>query len=81
MFWIQERKTICSGDDSTPFQKLIELICNLFCFPHSSANVERKFYNINLLKTKEINLLNTYTLLMHSKKLIGNKDLLLLSSE
>lgn len=63
------------ADDSEMYPVLSKFSINLLTLPHSSANVERQFSQINLLKTKQRNCLSTSTIvgLMHSKEYI-NKE-------
>lgn len=68
LFWktVSEKKR---GDGTFIFPTLSKFVKSLFCLPHSSANVERIFSTINLLKTKQRNRCNTETLegLLHAK--------------
>ncbi|CAH0397053.1 unnamed protein product [Chilo suppressalis] len=54
------------------FPLLSNFVFNILSLPHSSANVERIFTHINLLKTIQRNRLSTesITSLLHSKRLI-----------
>lgn len=60
------------ADNKPMFGYLTKFIFNLLVLSHSSANVERVFSTINLLKTKQRNRLNTETIIgiLHSKRLI-----------
>lgn len=74
-FW-KEVKKLSLGDGTPMFPILTMFVFNILCLPHSSANVERKFSDINLLKSKQRNLLITDTVvgLMHTKEYIGNNN-------
>lgn len=74
-FW-KAVKDLHFGNGDIMFPNLTEFVFNLCCLPHSSATVERKFSQMNLLKTDQRNLLNTETLigLMHTKEHIGDKN-------
>ena len=67
-FWFQVKK-VKKGDDSPMFPLIGRFMTTLMCLPHSSAAVERIFSQINLLKTKMRNKMNTATLngLLHAK--------------
>jgi hypothetical protein len=59
--------------DTTPVYPLLsKFALNLLSLPHSSANVERIFAQVNLLKTKQRNRVSTSTIvgLLHSKSYI-----------
>lgn len=75
MFWNKVKK-LEFGDGSAMFETLSNFVFDILTFPHSSANVERVFSSINLLKTKQRNKLNTETItgLLHTKKYIGNNS-------
>jgi hypothetical protein len=53
------------------FSNLSKFVLNVLTLPHSSANVERVFSQINLLKTDQRNRLGTETLvgILHTKAL------------
>jgi hypothetical protein len=52
--------------DTTPVYPLLsKFALNLLSLPHSSANVERIFSQVNLLKTKQRNRLSTSTICYH----------------
>lgn len=57
------------GDSTYMFLLLTRFVKGLLSFPHSSANVERIFSTINIIKTKQHNRCNTETLegLLHAK--------------
>ena len=57
------------GDDTAMFPLVSKLMKSLLCLPHSSAAVERVFSQVNLMKTKMRNQLNTSTLIgmLHAK--------------
>jgi hypothetical protein len=62
--------------DTTPVYPLLsKFALNLLSLPHSSANVERIFSQVNLLKTKQRNRLSTSTIvgLLHSKSYIKSE--------
>lgn len=67
-FWVSIRNK-CFGDNSPMFRTLSNFVLKLLCLPHSSANVERIFSQVNLLKTKQRNKLSTCSIvgLLHSK--------------
>lgn len=70
-FWLKVQKQKYA--DETEIISLLPLFAfNLLSLPHSSANAERKFSQINLLKTKQRNSLSTSTIvgLMQSKEYI-----------
>lgn len=73
IFWGKVSK-IKLGNGDSKFPKLATLVFNLLCLPHSSANVERIFSQVNLNKTKIRNKLNSKTLegLLFTKSLIAN---------
>ena len=61
-FWM-EVKSMKKGDGTPLFPMVGNFMTKLLCLPHSSASVERVFSQINLLKTKTRNSLNTDTLI------------------
>ena len=71
VFW-QNVKTLTLGDKTLVFPKVSQFVENILSLPHSSANVERIFSSVNLLKTKQRNKLSseTITALLHTKQLI-----------
>lgn len=73
-YWVSV-KNMCFGDNSPMFLTLSNFVFNLLCFPHSSANVERIFSQVNLLKTKQRNKLSTASVvgLLHSKSYLSSK--------
>lgn len=74
MFWISVSK-MCRGDNSPMFPTISRFVLNLLCLPHSSANVERIFSQVNLLKTKQRNKLSSASIvgLLHSKAYLSSK--------
>lgn len=60
-FW-RHISQIRKGDSSQMFPLLAQFVQNLLTLPHSSANVERLFSAINLMKTNIRNRLSTDTL-------------------
>ena len=70
-FWLKVKKM--KKHDSPLFPLLGSFMMKLMCLPHSSAAVERIFSQINLVKTKTRNKLNTATLngLLHAKETFG----------
>lgn len=64
------------GDETAMFPILSSFAFNILSLRHSSANVEKIFSAINLMKTKERNKLNTESItgLLHAKKFIGNSN-------
>lgn len=74
-FWRCVRETK-QGDGTAMFPTLSDFVSKLLCLPHSSANVERVFSQINLVKTKTRNSLETGTVqaTLHTKQgLVGAK--------
>lgn len=61
VFWKKISKIQC-GDSEPKFSKLNSFVFNILCLPHSSANVERSFSQINLNKTATRNSLKSTTL-------------------
>lgn len=74
-FWLKIKR-LKYGDDSPMFPFLGKFITHLLCLPHSSANVERVFSAVNLIKTKQRNKLNTKSIngLLHTKRYIGKQN-------
>lgn len=70
IFWTKV-SSIKLGNCEPQFQKLCSCVFNLLCLPHSSANVERYFSQINLNKTATRNRLKSNTL----EALLLTKDL------
>ncbi|XP_046867739.1 uncharacterized protein LOC124460599 [Drosophila willistoni] len=68
VFW-RYVSNVKNGNSTHMFPILTELTQNLLVLPHSSANVECLFSEINLIKTNNRNKLNTETLkgLLHTK--------------
>lgn len=65
------------GGDGTPlFGSVATFVFHILSLPHSSANVERIFSAVNLIKTKNRNRLSTDALvgLLHAKRHIGDKN-------
>lgn len=60
-FWKKVSK-IKLGNTEFQFPTLFKFVFNLLCLPHSSANVERSFSQINLNKTQTRNRLKSKTL-------------------
>lgn len=56
------------------FPTVTNFVFKIMTLPHSSANVERIFSIVSLLKTKQRNRLNTKTIegLLHSKRLVNS---------
>jgi hypothetical protein len=73
VFWntVQQLKT---GDGAQAYPLLSKLMLFILVLPHSSANVERVFSTMNLLKTKTRNRIKTNSLvgLLHTKRLFEN---------
>ncbi|XP_068232268.1 SCAN domain-containing protein 3-like [Palaemon carinicauda] len=68
-FWM-EVKHMKKGDDTPLFPLLGNFMVKLLTLPHSSSCVERIFSQVNLMKTKTRNSLNTETLIgmLHAKR-------------
>lgn len=64
------------GDDSPMFPVLSTFVFNLLIFPHSSANVERTFSDVNLLKTNQRNKLSTTSIIgnLHVKTYLRSRN-------
>jgi hypothetical protein len=75
VFWHQVT-SMKLGNNEMAFPVLSRFVQNILCLPHSSANVERQFSAINLMKTKVRSKLETDTIrgLLHSKQYITNDD-------
>lgn len=75
LFW-DEVSLLKRGDETQMFPLLSNFIFNILSLPHSSANVERIFSHINLLKTKQRNRLSTKSItgLLHSKRLFNTAN-------
>lgn len=60
------------GDNTEMFPLLSQFVQKLLALPHSSANVERLFSSVNLLKTMTRNKLSTDTLqgILHTKRFL-----------
>lgn len=61
VFWKKVSETQ-RGDGTFMFPTLSKFVKSMLCLPHSSANVERIFSTINLIKTKQRNRCSTDTL-------------------
>lgn len=74
LFW-KQIKNIKYGNEEYTFPILSRFVFDLLTLPHSSANVERVFSAINLMKTKQRNKLNSSSIsgLLNTKQLI-NRD-------
>lgn len=72
IFW-RHIAGIKKGDNTQMFPLLSQFVANLLVLPHSSANVERLFSAVNLLKTSNRNNLSTDTLqgLLHTKRFVS----------
>lgn len=72
-FWIEIQKVKC-GDGSSKFPLVSKFALNILSLPHSSANAERIFSQVNLNKTKTRNRLDTPTLegLLYTKSMISD---------
>lgn len=75
IFWDRVRK-LKFGDETPMFPVLSKFMSDLLILPHSSANVERIFSSVNLMKTKQRNRLTTETLsgLLHAKRYMGGSE-------
>lgn len=75
IFW-KKVSSIKLANNTPAFPTLCEFINNLMALPHSSANVERIFSQINLNKTKIRNSLETNTLagILYSKYFLKNNS-------
>lgn len=73
IFW-QKVSQYRLGDNQPMFPILSQFSLNLLCLPHSSANVERRFSEINLMKTKQRNSLGTKTVrgLVYTRQYLGS---------
>jgi len=73
-FWVSVLKEKYS--DTPMFGKINKFAIQLFSLPHSSANVERLFFQINLIKTDLRNLISFVTLsgLLHTKEYLNGKN-------
>lgn len=58
-------KKICYGDETPMFPVLTKFVFDMLILPHSSANVERVFSNINIMKTDERNKLSSASIVGH----------------
>ena len=75
VFWNKVHK-LKNGDQTPMFPVLTKFISGLLTLPHSSANVERIFSSVSLIKTTHRNRLSTKTLigLIHAKRYVGNDE-------
>lgn len=75
-FWNKIEK-LCYADNKPMFPLLTKFVFNMLSLPHSSANVERIFSQVNLLKTNQRNKLCTASIvgLLHTKNYIDSKNL------
>ncbi|KAB0790114.1 hypothetical protein PPYR_15565, partial [Photinus pyralis] len=64
------------GDDSPMFPVLTKFVFDILIFPHSSANVERTFSDVNLLKTNRRNKLSTSSIVgnLHAKTYLRRRN-------
>lgn len=71
-FWVRVKNEKYM-DETLQYPLLSNFALNVLSLPHSSANAERVFSQVNLLKTKQRNSLSTNTIvgLLHSKSYIG----------
>ncbi|KYB26213.1 hypothetical protein TcasGA2_TC033894 [Tribolium castaneum] len=65
-----------SGDGTAMFGTLTDFVFTILGLPHSSANVERIFSAINIMKNKQRNKLAAPSIsgLLNTKELIGNQN-------
>lgn len=75
IFW-DNISSLKHGDDTQMLPFLSTFIFNILSLPHSSANVERIFSQINLMKTKQRNRLSTESItgLLHTKRLVNDNN-------
>ncbi|XP_050316342.1 uncharacterized protein LOC126750689 [Anthonomus grandis grandis] len=75
-FWGKIAKIKCVENTESRFPNLSNFVFNLLTLPHSSANVERVFSQINLNKTKQRNRLKTPMIaaILHTKSLVGREN-------
>ncbi|XP_047523967.1 uncharacterized protein LOC125062236 [Pieris napi] len=64
------------GDGTLIFKNICSFVFKILSLPHSSANVERIFSSINLMKTKTRNKLSTESIvgLLHTKRVVTEED-------
>ncbi|KAJ8890329.1 hypothetical protein PR048_009837 [Dryococelus australis] len=69
-FWFHVKNL--AGDGSPMFPHLSSFVEALLCLPHSSANMEKTYSVVNMIKTKQRNRLSTDTLvgLLHTKRML-----------
>ena len=74
-FWLKVQKEKYA-DETEVYPLLPTFVFSLLSLPHSSADAERKFFQVNLLKTKQRNSLSTATTvgLLHSKEYLKNGE-------
>lgn len=70
-FWKKINK-ICSGSGEPLFNNVCRFVFDILCLPHSSAEVERVFSMVNIIKTKLRNRLHVKTV----EAVLLSKDLL-----
>ena len=72
-FLVMVQKMTC-GDGTPKFPLLSKFVLLILLMPHSSANAERVFSQINLNKTKTRNRMDTSTLqgILYTKALVGD---------
>lgn len=72
-FW-EKVNLLKKGNDTQVFPLITHFVKGILCLPHSSANVERVFSTINIIKTKQRNRCSTETLdkLLHAKNYMKN---------
>ena len=72
-FWVMEQKMTC-GDGIPKFPLLSKFVLLMLSLPHSIANTEGVFSQINLNKTKTRNRMDTSTLqgLLYTKGLVDD---------
>lgn len=74
-FWNEVGKK-CYADNTPMFNVLTNFVFNMLILPHSSANVERIFSQVNLLKSQQRNKLSTASIsgLLHTKTFLALKS-------
>lgn len=73
LFWSNVRN-LRLGNTTVAFPTLCKFVQNILCLPHSSANVERVFSAVNLLKTNQRNRLESSTIsgILQTKQYLGS---------
>lgn len=73
LFW-ENVASLRNGNQTIMFPLLTKTVFTILSLPHSSANVERIFSVINILKTKQRNRLSSETIvgLLHSQRFLKN---------